>query len=536
MEFRGLFHGNRRDPSARSRAVRRGWFASHVLNAQEHGSSSSEAFVAQRHRSDAGDSPPHRRWRTTLAILCALAAIPAADASQQGAPGQSAPVLITTPSITGTYRERQTLTANEGTWNGPDRDYALQWLRCGNTGSLCSPLVGATGDQYVLTGPDVGSTLRISVTATNKNGSTVGTSAATPVIAPALSTYSVTSTTTPTSTTTTTTSSSTTTTTTPTSTAPWSVSSRWYSATSAWNTPIPANVPVHPNNANFISAMQNTYCTGSGCIAPIDHYSTPSVWIANNSTPLVTVQINFPNGCNSSRVQVPIPAGAVASHAGDPEPVMTVMQADTGEEWDFFKVTPPGVSPVSYNNCPANSLWQAIIAAHHNPGWTGMGSATSTRASGTLLGTGTIRPRDWQMPTGSTWDHALGFAYEGTTAGYVYPAISGSGAACRNTSSCIPMGARFQLDPSVNCSTWPSLQSEFVRQMCRTLQKYGMIAVDSGSGLVAENSVSAQSTIASADGPHTGQTAPWNIYPYIQYLPQDLVAKLRVIDWTKWTG
>lgn len=285
----------------------------------------------------------------------------------------------------------------------------------------------------------------------------------------------------------------------------------------------------------MISAMQNVYCPGSGCIAPTDYYSTPSIWIANNSTPLVTVQINFPNGCNSSRVQVPIPAGAVPSNAGDPEPVMAVMQADTGEEWDFFKVTPPGAPTRSYNNCPANSLWQAIIAARHSPGWTGQGSATSTRASGTLLGTGTLRPRDWQLPDGSTWDHALAFAYPGTNSGHVAPAISSDGQ-CSSSTTCVPQGARFQLDPSVNCSTWPSLGSEFVRQMCRTLQRYGMIVIDSGRGLVTENSVSGQSASASADGPHNGRVAPWNVAPYIQYLPQDLVARLRVVDWSRWTG
>jgi hypothetical protein len=324
-------------------------------------------------------------------------------------------------------------------------------------------------------------------------------------------------------------------TTTTTATISLAAAGRWYSTSSAWNTPIPAGVPIQTNSASVISAMQNVYCPGSGCIAPTDYHSTPSAWIANNSTPLVTVQVNFPSGCNSSRVQVPIPAAAIPSNPGDPEPVMTVLQADTGVEWDFFKVTPPGVTPVSYNNCAANSLWQAIIAAPHNPGWTGLGSETSTRASGTLLGTGTLRPRDWQMPAGSTWDHALAFAYPGTTSQHVYPAISSDGQ-CSSSTSCIPEGSRLQLDPSINCSTWPSLTSEFVRQMCRTLQRYGMIVVDSGKGLVAENSVSAQSTSGAADGPHTGQVAPWNISPYIQYLPQDLVAKLRVIDWNSWTG
>lgn len=316
---------------------------------------------------------------------------------------------------------------------------------------------------------------------------------------------------------------------------PRCVNQRWYRAASAWNKRIPARAPIHPSTATLINAMQSIYCPGRGCIAPTDHHSAPTVWIATKSTTLITVQINHPHRCDSRRVRVPIPAGAVPSRPGDPEPVMAVMRTDTGEEWDFFRVTPPGVTPSSYNNCPANSLWQAINVAHHSPGWTGLGSGASTRASGTLLGTGVIRPRDWRMPVGSTWQHAVAFAYPGTNSGHVYPAISSDGK-CGSSTTCLPEGARLQLDPAINCSSWPSLTSEFVRQMCRTLQKYGAIVVDSGSGLVAENSVSAQSTNVNADGPHSGALAPWNVAPYVQYLPPDLVAKLRVIDWTHWTG
>jgi hypothetical protein len=316
---------------------------------------------------------------------------------------------------------------------------------------------------------------------------------------------------------------------------PRCVNQRWYRAASAWNKRIPARAPIQPSTATLINAMQSVYCPGRGCIAPTDHHSAPAVWIATKSTPLITVQINHRHRCDSRRVRVPIPAGALPSRPGDPEPVMAVMQSDTGEEWDFFRVTPPGVTPSSYNNCPANSLWQAITVAHHSPGWTGLGSGTSTRASGTLLGTGVIRPRDWRMPVGSTWQHALAFAYPGTNSGHVYPAISSDGK-CGSSTTCLPEGARLQLDPAINCASWPSLTSEFVRQMCRTLQKYGAIVVDSGSGLVAENSVSAQSTNVNADGPHSGAPSPWNVAPYVQYLPHDLVAKLRVIDWARWTG
>jgi hypothetical protein len=313
--------------------------------------------------------------------------------------------------------------------------------------------------------------------------------------------------------------------------------SRWYNASSAWNTPIPSSPAIHPLSAQFVSTMQNLYCGGNGCVAPTDYYGTPSVWIADNSTPLATVQVNFPSGCNSSRVQIPIPPGAQPSSSGDPEPVMTVLNKDTGDEWDFYKVTMPGATPVNAYGvqCPANGLWQAIIAQKNQGGWLGQGNEQyATRASGTYLGAGLLRPRDWQMPAGSTWDHALAYAYNGDTSQSVWPATHSDGQ-CTKGGSCVPMGARFQLDPSINCSTWPSITSEFMRQMCRTLQKYGMIVIDSGNGIVTENVASAHSTSPYADSPHNGVAAPWWSGAQ-QYLPQDLYPHLRVIDWNAWTG
>jgi len=253
---------------------------------------------------------------------------------------------------------------------------------------------------------------------------------------------------------------------------------------------------------------------------------------------MVAVEIDNPNaGCRSSTVQVPIPAGAVASESGDPEPVMAVMQSATGEEWDFYKVTPPGVTPVNSApalNCPADSNWQAVIVAYHNPGWTGSGSGISTRESGTFLGAGTIRPRDTQMAAGSTWDHAIALGYQGVTSSYVAPAIISNGT-CGDTSACVPMGARLQLDPSINCSTWSSISSEWMRQECRTLQTYGAIVVANGNGFIAEDDASAQSSNSAADGGGSGYVYPWNTGGST-HLPADLVSHLRVIDWTRWTG
>jgi hypothetical protein len=298
---------------------------------------------------------------------------------------------------------------------------------------------------------------------------------------------------------------------------------RWYDATSAWNTPIPPHPPLAPNSTSLINAFNDRWCRNAGCLAPT-MVSVPSVWTASSSTPRVTVRINYP-ACNARRVRAPIPVGSMTALPNDPEPTMAIMVSDTGVEWDFFKLTPPGATPLSSGPvCPATSNWAATVVVTAKPGWTGSGTwGGAPRASATLLGSGLIRPRDTKMGAGSTWDHALALAYSGTLAGgHAWPAASTDGT-CSDSSACLLMGARLQLDPSVNCRTWTGLTGEWQHQLCRTLQRYGLIIVDSGSALLVQNPVSIGSYVY-----------PWA--PSWGSLPAELATHLRVIDWTRWTG
>lgn len=94
---------------------------------------------------------------------------------------QSAPANKTLPTIQGTPQDGQTLTANPGTWRGTrPMDYAYRWLRCDAGGANCAAI--ATGSSYVAVAADVGSTLRVDVTATNSAGSATARS---PVVRPA---------------------------------------------------------------------------------------------------------------------------------------------------------------------------------------------------------------------------------------------------------------------------------------------------------------------------------------------------------------
>lgn len=93
------------------------------------------------------------------------------------------PLDTATPSISGELLSGQVLSASNGTWTTiPNPAYTYQWRRCNATGSECSTISGATSSTYVLGHADVGSALRVVVTATNSAGSAESTSAATEVM------------------------------------------------------------------------------------------------------------------------------------------------------------------------------------------------------------------------------------------------------------------------------------------------------------------------------------------------------------------
>ena len=94
-----------------------------------------------------------------------------------------APSNTAAPAITGTGQEGQTLTAGTGTWSGtPTISYAYQWEACNSSGESCANISGATSSTYALGHGNVGTTLRVTVTATNAGGSASSTSEATAVV------------------------------------------------------------------------------------------------------------------------------------------------------------------------------------------------------------------------------------------------------------------------------------------------------------------------------------------------------------------
>jgi hypothetical protein len=106
----------------------------------------------------------------------ALLAVPASAA---------APTATGLPAISGTARAGQVLTSTTGLFAGTaPLTYGRTWQRCDETGGACTPIAAASSATYTLAAADVGRTIRVTVTATNLEGSASVSSPATAVIAP----------------------------------------------------------------------------------------------------------------------------------------------------------------------------------------------------------------------------------------------------------------------------------------------------------------------------------------------------------------
>ena len=76
--------------------------------------------------------------------------------------GGTAPLDQDAPTISGTPRPGQTLTAGDGTWSGTvPMTFTRQWTRCDADGLNCVDIGGATGTTFLLTATDLGHRIRV---------------------------------------------------------------------------------------------------------------------------------------------------------------------------------------------------------------------------------------------------------------------------------------------------------------------------------------------------------------------------------------
>ena len=115
----------------------------------------------------------HRGFRRSLFAVVAGSIIALTGATVAMA---APPANTTLPSITGTPKVGETLTAQNGTWTNSPTAFQYQWQRCGGAGAGCVAVPGAVQKTYLLTAADVNRTMRVQVLAVNADGSSTARS------------------------------------------------------------------------------------------------------------------------------------------------------------------------------------------------------------------------------------------------------------------------------------------------------------------------------------------------------------------------
>ena len=139
----------------------------------------SSAYVGSTLRATVTASNSSGSGSATSAPSAAVAGTTTAPA----APLVSAPVNTALPTLTGTAQQGQNLFTSTGTWNGSPTAYSYQWKLCDSAGNNCKNIGGEIFSGITLSSAYVGSTLRVTVTASNGSGSASATSAPSAIVA-----------------------------------------------------------------------------------------------------------------------------------------------------------------------------------------------------------------------------------------------------------------------------------------------------------------------------------------------------------------
>jgi hypothetical protein len=106
------------------------------------------------------------------------------------APAGPPPVNTAPPTIAGTLREGQTLTATSGSWTNAPTRFDYQWRRCDTAGNNCEDF-GSDGQTQILSSSEVGHSIVVGVRATNQYGYAGALSRPTAAVAPASGVFAI---------------------------------------------------------------------------------------------------------------------------------------------------------------------------------------------------------------------------------------------------------------------------------------------------------------------------------------------------------
>ncbi len=270
---------------------------------------------------------------------------------------------------------------------------------------------------------------------------------------------------------------------------------RFFSPTSFWNEPVPADAPLDPTSAEVVGAFDalitSEQQTGKGPWIDTTSYSVPVYTVpANQPTVTVTLDHSIP-ALQSAWDAVPLPPSAQPAVGTDKD--LVVWQPSTDRLWEFWR-------PVHEADGWSASWGGAMQNVSSNPGvygpeaWPGAETGWGLSSSSLSLVGGLISFEDFEQ---GQINHALQMAIPNVRSGvYASPAQRSDGKTADLLS--LPEGAHLRLNPTLDLA---DLHLPRVTLMiAEAAQRYGIFVTD-GAGNVT---LYAQDPIPTGTEPYTG--------------------------------
>ncbi|MFI5736638.1 right-handed parallel beta-helix repeat-containing protein [Kribbella sp. NPDC051587] len=225
-----------------------------------------------------------------------------------------------------------------------------------------------------------------------------------------------------------------------------------------FRTAIGANPRLDSNSAAIVNSMGSNTPRLNGPEWQITLYT------ASNSDPLYHPEFNQDWGCSVGD-GIHIPDYATRELPGDGDAWVVVYNKDDKTVKSIWGASKSGGSW----NGECGGTWPAAGGGGTESKTAGVGNGAEVQAgAGFILNS--------EIATGKI-EHALAFTSRTTCGNFRKPAGKSDGST--GGASCVPMGARLQLDPSVNCAGL-SGASAGEKMICVALQTYGGYVLDSG--------------------------------------------------------
>lgn len=290
-----------------------------------------------------------------------------------------------------------------------------------------------------------------------------------------------------------------------------------FAQSSFWYQPLPANAPLHPNNANLVKEFNRQRLNWYGTVAVNTREYTSPVYTVQAGVP--TIAVGWNNCQNKSWVDknflaqvaaVPMPANARESAGTDSE--MTVYQPSTDTIWELWQAKKD--TSGRWIACWGGKLTDASKSIGVMP------SPYGTTASGLPFLGGQITAEELER---GEIKHAIGLSLVEVEHFNIYswPANRSDGWNPLKVPNRIAEGQRLRFDPSIDVNTLNV--SRAAKIIFKAGQKYGFIVWDKAGAV----SIRMQNVASYSTNPYPAlfenkptydliKTLPWT---KIQFLP-----------------